>query len=134
MNNDVFRHYKLGIEGIDEDHLRMIELVEKITQTSREKKWLLGRSYLTELHLLKKEHFLEEECLMEKINFPYLSYHKLDHCRIVSELEKFLKQFGQNGLGFSSDRLVKNVLDHIDHYDRQIMPYYQKWAAAQMIS
>lgn len=131
MDKAVFANYQTGIVDIDAEHLEILELIEKISDAAKIRAWGLAITYITELQRLKDEHFSNEEHLMEKIHFPYLGHHRINHARILAELEKFIIQFQASGHGFTSERLVRLVLNHIDHYDRQYIAFYNAWLAAQ---
>lgn len=123
MPPDAFRHYKTGIPSIDQVHLRLIELVERIAALSRAHDTLRIVPALEELHRIQADHFSEEEQIMEENGFPFLKYHKTAHLEIMRNLGDILKRSDNFVSRYSDKDFVKSLLDHIDNFDLRFMDW-----------
>jgi len=130
MDAEKFSHYKTCIKRIDDEHFCIIELIEKIAKCSKNNDVVSGKRYIKELLDLKNIHFFEEERMMEEVNFPYIKYHKSEHRGIISTLQQIDIDFGIKTINFD-DKLTMMILNHIDNYDSQYVPYYNSWLASQ---
>lgn len=124
MNIDAFVHYKLNIPSIDQEHLDLILLMNKIIYDEDQ---CTGendpcKKIVDEIDFKIREHFVNEEALMTKISFSYLDYHKKAHKLMLVELNKLTNANCKN-LSYYS-HLVHNlqniIVHHIDQYDGQI--------------
>ncbi len=73
------------------------------------------------------EHNIEEESLMEEINFPYIDTHKSSHKKMNIEFQKFMSKFESDKkyiIEYFKEDLEKMVINHIDNMDSQ----YGDWA------
>ena len=123
MDPDRFVHYILGIKEIDDEHLNIIQMFVEIS-TLRDSDCIL---YKLEMFLkLIKEHFKNEEKLMEDHNFPYILHHKNEHKHIEFKIEKLIKNNKAKNkveLKYFINVLEDSLLRHIDQQDRQITEY-----------
>lgn len=123
----------LGIHEMDEEHQVLISLMNKLYEKEAN-----GASKNELSHLLQdllgftKRHFSNEEKLMETIQYPKYSIHKVIHQNLIKNLEEFVRVFQQgNGhLGDDFHRFLKVWLtDHIRGIDRQYGQFYKGKAA-----
>lgn len=76
--------YRLGIGKIDQQHIRLFEIVaqianlDAITSTKEELK-----AILVELSRYMNEHFNDEEVYMHRIGFPEYEHHRNLHREII---------------------------------------------------
>lgn len=129
--DSVFKFYATQIPEIDRDHLELILQVEYILDLSKKKEYESAKPFLMKFLQDQKDHFAEEEALMQKIQFPFFVYHAKDHEKVISEIGKFIQCFGNSCMQYEASKLVRLVLEHIDHYDLQYVPYYKIWLASQ---
>lgn len=78
------------IEIIDAEHKEIISLVNQFnSQNSTEDKQVI----LKNLYDKCSSHFLTEELLMKKIEFPYFLVHKMEHDKQLTTLKTFIFLF-----------------------------------------
>lgn len=115
--------YKIGIETIDYQHIRLFELVNKLydLEDSKSTKEEL-RVILYEFKDYMQIHFQEEEEYMLSIKYTGLQEHKLLHKDIIDSLAQIVQTPVKLSILKSKMRVVaKRVLvDHIMHEDTKI--------------
>ncbi len=126
MDSAVFKHYKLGIEKIDNEHWELITLMEKVIKCARppcdECKILTDK-----LRDMFYSHCSDEEDYMASINYPYLQEHKDSHKMIAVELELCIKRVLSGFVDkYVTDRMIRIFITHIDHQDLQILEFINK--------
>lgn len=125
MAPDVFSHYKTNIPVVDEAHLRLIELVERIATMSRAPDHTGIVPALEELSVIQADHFSDEELIMREKGFPDLRLqdHERAHKAIMFQLGEVLKHSRNFASRYSDTDFVRSLLDHIDHYDLRFMEW-----------
>ena len=72
--------FSTGVEEMDNQHKRLIAMINKIHELLEEGKKEEARSYfIREITNYIEKHFRDEEKFMEDINFPRLKAHKMAH-------------------------------------------------------
>jgi len=118
IRHDNFIHYKTGIQSIDDDHWKLISMMNDIIDQLNED--------IDVSHLLSKftkelqDHFNREELEMIKINFPYYKFHKQEHIRLANEMTK-INLINTHII----EKLELVLIQHIDTYDMQIGTFNQ---------
>ncbi|MFA6280819.1 MAG: bacteriohemerythrin [Bdellovibrionales bacterium] len=96
-------HYRL----IDADHKKLVELINNLHG--------LGESAGTpsavgaavkQLTDFFKTHFVHEETLMRKTAYPQIIPHKIEHDRLMKQLEDFGTRLEAGQVGLSQDTVV----------------------------
>jgi len=76
----------LGEEMIDRQHKTLVELINKVHEvgqaTDRD---VEAMQSLTAMYLYAKEHFFDEEGLMERLGYPDIQRHKSQHKAFVDK-------------------------------------------------
>lgn len=75
-----------------------------------------------------KHHFVNEEALMHKTQFPYTATHIKEHERLVSNLDKILDVVGMDVLSQAEleDFVTLSLAKHIANYDRPFAVYVRR--------
>jgi len=84
---------------------------------------------LEQLATLNREHNRSEEILLEKINYPHLWLHIIEHKRLEEECHSLLGIYGLEAaapLIQLSGTLVEMFIHHIDVVDRDYVTYLPK--------
>ncbi len=119
--------YSLGIAEMDAEHVRMIEMMERLEAVEGRHDALqtVGK-VISELADYVETHFKHEEGLMEKAGYPQLEQHREQHKAFAQKVidlrsrasldAQSVHQFLQQWLG-----------EHILKVDRDYVPYVQLW-------
>ncbi len=76
--------YSLGVEKIDRQHRHLFEIINKFTQRSAaSSNSKLVTETLTEMLKYAKEHFTDEEELMQEYGYPEIELHKKQHVYFI---------------------------------------------------
>jgi len=118
----------VGVEQLDNDHKALINLINELydaMQAGRETDVL--ESIFGRLIDYTHTHFLREEQLMDKYNFPGLAAHKIQHVELTTRVQQFHKKFmaGESpSLSLELLALFKTwLISHIRVSDFQYRPY-----------
>lgn len=116
--------YCIGDEKIDSQHKELVEMVSRLQEA------LAGEGLKQEIaNTLKflvqytRQHFADEEALMERIVFEGYDHHKLQHKKLITEVTNVLldikkgKQINPLEL---FDFLMEWLLSHIKNEDKKI--------------
>ena len=119
--------YVLGIKSVDDQHMALFSLINKLEQSVRERnsREVVGM-VIDNLVQYTVTHFSEEESLMRAAGYPGLEAHKNEHAGLLAQVAAF-KQGHETGkspmtiqlMGF----LVNWLTNHIDKTDRQYVPF-----------
>jgi hemerythrin-like metal-binding protein len=94
----------IGVKHVDAQHQNLVALVNKLHQAMGEGK---GKDVLEEilesLVSYTKEHFRDEERMMEQNGYPDLIEHKRLHAALTKKVLDFQKEFKAGGTVMSID-------------------------------
>jgi hemerythrin len=115
--------YLLGIQGIDEQHYYLFEIVGRIasldaaTSTKEELSQILG-----ELSSYMSEHFHDEQVYLERIGYPELEYHKNLHREIIEFFNASITNSPTIAMIQTKLKFIikKALIDHIINEDMKI--------------
>ncbi len=109
----------VGVESLDNDHKRLIDLINKLAETTQagEDRAVVG-DVLTELVDYTHYHFAREEKIQEAGGYPDLERHKDIHADLTEQVEEVKADFeasdatgvGRDVLLFLSDWLRKHIM------------------------
>ena len=115
--------YSVGIEHIDDDHKKLIGLLNNFTIAYD---YAMSESFekeaLNELISYTKYHFSREEKLMEDNEYPDLIAHKAQHKVMIEQVEGFVHLYNEKGhdaLDEISKFLADWLINHINGTDKQ---------------
>ena len=120
--------YSVNIVAIDTEHKRLVELINKLHDSMRDRKTdqVLG-TIVSELVQYTKTHFATEENFLSKNGYPKLNDHKKEHKDFIQKISDFEDGF-KNGklmlsmeiISFLKDWLIK----HIQGSDKEYGDYF----------
>ncbi|WP_206485638.1 bacteriohemerythrin [Thalassotalea sp. G2M2-11] len=121
------KEYSVGIEHIDQDHQKLISLLNRFTTAydyamSEE----FEKDALNDLVNYTKYHFEREEKLMEKYDYPDFAEHKKQHIEMIKQVDHFANLYQQQGhdaLNEISDFLTNWLINHINGTDKRYSKY-----------
>ncbi|MDR3247758.1 MAG: hypothetical protein LBT39_03140 [Treponema sp.] len=121
--------YSVGIESIDEQHKQIITVCNNLClnchredENSRE----FFHQGMSGLIRFLQYHFLVEEQLLERIDFPELSFHKDEHLKAQGFFKRYLACLGtEDELPLKRSILLiqKQVIRHITEHDHKYANY-----------
>lgn len=114
--------YSVGRDDLDAQHQVLFKLVDAIPDQWDHKD--LNRCVM-KLFKYTREHFIDEEKILEDINYPELAEHKKLHEDLISQLSNI------GELGFSDEQSLLNfkefaynwITDHILQQDHQYLKF-----------
>lgn len=121
--------FKTNISIIDEQHQRLVALLNDLHETMRQKQdiALIGRT-INELVLYTIYHFQTEEELLAQYEYPYLNAHKAEHANLTKEVYDLQNRFNKGNLILTAELLgfLKDwVNDHILGMDKNYCAFLQ---------
>jgi hemerythrin len=115
--------YSVGIKSLDEDHKKLIGLLNQFTTAYD---YAMSEEYeseaLQDLINYTKYHFHREEKLMEDNGYPDLAAHKKQHQAMIKQVNVFVSLYDQQGhdaLEQVSDFLANWLINHINGTDKK---------------
>ena len=101
--------YSVGISKIDEEHKKLIDIINKAVAASRHKdnsREIIG--ILREMSDFAQTHFAAEEAYMLECGYPDYEQHKKEHQNFAIETIAFLDDVSKG-----DSRLAYEILDHL---------------------
>ncbi|MES9972484.1 MAG: bacteriohemerythrin [Candidatus Thiodiazotropha sp.] len=121
----------LGIDAIDQQHLRLVELVNKTadlinaagpgTVDDRD-----GMELVLQLQEETRQHFRDEEAFMRAHDYPHVTRHHRDHALLQAELKDLIREIEEGKRGFDIQTLTSLkywLIDHVIESDLDIARY-----------
>lgn len=111
--------YNTGIEAVDLEHRKLVELVEVMHTSVRDKEPKdVVEKVITEIAEYTQYHFTNEEMLMEKEHYPQFDEHKTEHQKLIQEVSTFKERLLSNFpdgredfYHFLREWLINHILD-----------------------
>ncbi len=124
---------KVGIPAMDAEHRRLVALTNDFLVAAREgtEPARLDK-ILAELIEQTRRHFIEEETLMDRVSYPHLAAHRVEHERLLTEARLLLERFVAldrgtadfSALTLETARYLQRwLVDHIVADDKPYRPY-----------
>lgn len=116
--------YSIGDELIDNQHRKMLEMINTLHSALVHKgSTEVVRQVISQVVEYSREHFVAEEALMEKTNYPGLAVHRKLHAAMIKKLTMLLHRI-KRGEEISVRELLAFLKswwqDHIVTEDRKI--------------
>ncbi|MGB1199347.1 MAG: bacteriohemerythrin [Thalassotalea sp.] len=115
--------YSVGIESLDNDHKKLINLLNQFTTAYD---YAMSEEYerqaLRDLIDYTQYHFQREEQLLAEHHFPDLLAHKAQHKKMIAQVNSFMDLYneqGHNALDEISDFLSNWLINHINGTDKE---------------
>lgn len=104
--------YSVGIDSIDEQHKKMIDLINQlqaalIYATGIE----FERDALNALVDYTKVHFAYEEGMLEDNDYPGFEAHKAQHAKMIAKVEAVLEEYQKE-----PETAMKNAVDYLQDW------------------
>ena len=109
--------FSVGVETIDKQHKKLFELINTLHDAMMcGKDHAILESVLASLLDYTKYHFLFEEGLMDKSDYPYSVQHKMEHKNIRAKLFELQAEYSEGNPGANMhvmEFLKVWLIDHI---------------------
>jgi hemerythrin len=119
--------YSVGIRQIDEQHKRLVRLLNELHQAMCEGKSRdVMAGILSQLVDYTKGHFASEERLMQGYSYPGYAAHKVEHDHLTMTVLKFQQELtaGKTVISIAVMDFLKNWLrGHILGTDQKYSPF-----------
>mgnify|MGYP000850282179 CR=1 FL=1 len=117
----------LGITEIDNQHKKWIAIINDLNDAMRagKSKEVLGEVF-KRLIDYTEYHFKAEETYFEKFGYPEKTSHKMEHQKMVNEVNGYYNDFkaGKMTVSINLMQLLSNwLLDHIQKKDKNYAPF-----------
>lgn len=115
--------YSVGIESIDNDHKKLIHLINNL-QTAIDYKTdqQFEKQTMNEVIDYTVYHFTREEEIMEKNEYPDVVPHKAQHKKMIDKVNEFVKAY-EEGESEAIESLLKYLkawlINHINGTDQE---------------
>ncbi|GFO60403.1 hypothetical protein GMST_27280 [Geomonas silvestris] len=120
----------VGIEPIDEQHLKLIELLQGLEDAVRDgKDAALIEDTITNLFNYARVHFTAEEELLKKHKYPEEKLHQMEHNKFITKAFEFRESFDARKPGLNIEVvnfLSSWILSHIQITDQRYTRYLKK--------
>lgn len=126
---DFTENEKVNIKLIDQQHKKMITIVNKIYRQKNSNNNQIILEYFEKLTQLLKEHFEYEERLMKTTKFEGYYSHKLEHDRFFNKTIKKFDMLKENKECLKEDDLagIKNwFFNHLELSDKKCGAHFVK--------
>ncbi len=120
------KEYELGIPEIDRQHMRLVELINKLYMAMETGTVAETGKVLQGLIDYTVTHFAEEERLQEQHGYPGLDVHRKLHAELVAEALSYVRRFQAEEPGIEANLMwfMKDwLLNHIKREDANIAAY-----------
>ena len=121
--------YNLGIPKIDEQHKKLVEILNQLYKAMRENQAKdKMNKIISELKQYTVFHFSFEESLLQSHNYPELQGHKNIHKEFVGKIDEFRsRQLGGDSImSIDLSRFLKDwLIDHIQGTDKEYAVYLE---------
>jgi hemerythrin len=122
--------YAMNDEHLDHQHKQLFDIASKAFIPSddehREEKI---KTIFTQLYRFMKQHFIDEENYMLKINYPFIADHVIHHQKILHDCNELLQKVNDmNEILFEKELAVfidRGIIDHIIDEDHKIALWYK---------
>jgi len=132
MANEIFNfeaEFKLGIDEVDSEHIKLVEMLNAVHALIREGKKDDARQYFSEtLSAYVVEHFANEEAFMERIGYPGLEDHKKIHENFKKSFRELLpkiESFDDRAFRMALTDAFTWIISHIGKTDKKYAKYYE---------
>ncbi|MCR6632227.1 MAG: bacteriohemerythrin [Magnetospirillum sp.] len=129
--------FKLGLPAIDAEHKDLLEACNQFIEAARANAPIGTLAGILENMILRtRAHFVAEERMLDRHDYPGLLAHKAEHDRLLAQAETLKARYQdvsqedelRNLTGETATFLQTWLLDHIRTNDRPYRPYLMNLA------
>jgi len=120
--------FNIGVDVIDQQHRRIVDYINRLDEVQRDKNLEKLQQVVSELVDYTLTHFIFEEELLEKANYPFISAHKKVHEAFKNRVSAYQERLN-NGEDISKEVLSELriwLTNHIKKDDRDYSSYVIK--------
>lgn len=125
---DFDTEFRLGIDVIDNEHITLVDMLNKVHALLSERKREEARQYFNQtLSSYVNEHFANEEKFMESIGFPNLEEHKKIHenfKKSFHELKPLIESYDEAAFRNALSDTFTWIVAHIGKTDKRYATFY----------
>jgi hemerythrin len=125
---DFDKEFKLGIEPIDNEHIKLVDMLNQVHALISDGKKAEARQYFTEtLSGYVIEHFSNEEKFMESIGYPAIDEHKKIHENFKNSFHDLIPSLESADEAAFRKALTDAftwIITHIGKTDRKYAAFY----------
>ena len=125
---DFDAEFRLGIETVDREHLKLIDMLNQVHALLGEGRKDEARQFFNEtLSAYVNEHFAHEEKLMESIGYPQLEEHRRIHAQFkqsFQELKPLIERADEAAFRKALTDAFTWIITHIGKTDRKYASFY----------
>jgi hemerythrin-like metal-binding protein len=122
--------YATGIKDIDEDHKKLLNLINNLQAAVLCNTGETFERYnLEQLVAYTQFHFAREEKLMEELDYINYEAHKGQHDQMILKVKGFVRQYdklGRDALKDVPNYLRLWLVQHINHTDKQYVSFFKE--------
>lgn len=119
--------YSVNNEKIDQEHMKLVELINKMFGIVKDKKGIDAvNDAMEELIHYTEVHFSDEEAIMEKIQFPFMEEHQQKHRQLIEQITEFKERVNSADEGVRPDfyKFLRGwLINHILEEDMKYCEY-----------
>lgn len=113
--------YALGIEDIDFQHHFFFNLIVRLAEELVQSKDQMYKNALVdELIAYARFHFISEENIMSRANYPELSDHKNQHLELIDKLSSKTSKLDLSNSAQDSAGLIDFLMDWFFHHTTSV--------------
>jgi hemerythrin-like metal-binding protein len=120
--------FKLGIEAIDNEHIKLVNMLNQVHALLSEGKKNEARIYFGQtLSAYVNEHFSNEEKFMADIGYPALDEHKKIHenfKKSFQELAPTIESFDETAFRKALSDTFTWIISHIGKTDKKYVTFF----------
>jgi len=109
-------NYSVGVAMIDEQHRHFVGILNKLYEIIQDSKTSELDSITKELAQYTKTHFDTEEGYFKKFKYEYADEHIAEHKKLITNVESFLEESGEN-------RLIRSF---------ELLEFLEKWLVGHL--
>lgn len=117
------QEFSVGIGKFDEQHKSLFAVINDLHDALEQGRGNdMLKETLDKLAVYTKTHFAEEESLLEKYNYPYLSEHRREHEKLAAQVTKLQNWQKTNEILLTPvvmEFLIHWLSDHIYKIDKR---------------
>ena len=125
---DFDAEFRLGIEQVDNEHVKLIDMLNTVHELLSQGKRDQAKAYFNEtLSGYINEHFSNEEKFMESFSYPFLEEHRKIHENFKKsfyELKPLIESYDESAFRKALTDAFTWIISHIGKTDKKYATFY----------